>query len=259
MATSSRRGVRVKSASRAKLSMQPRVTLEALECGALWTEYPTFVVTAPADDVSGYLAAPVSSVSAKAKLAQVTSDWERVLVPAATVVPAPVILSARSNWSCANLTLEVYGTAYIIDGACRLETVLREAPRIRLPFFVVFGLDDAAERLLRSQFVARGEISVVSEQKVDTSSPRLTIAERWITFTIESDPFVVPTVRGYAPAIMVRREGSAHTEHVLIGAKSLAQPLEELRRGAGRLLGIRLAVRKAGPQATSAYEVKAAS
>ena len=45
------------------------------------------------------------------------------------------------------------------------------------------------------------------------------MSDRWITLTVESEPFVVLTGRGYAPAILVRRNGAVQREHLLIGAK----------------------------------------
>ena len=122
---------------------------------------------------------------------------------------------------------------------------------------VVFGLDSAAEVNLRHQVEAVGASTthVERRERVDTTAPRLAIEEAWVDFEIQSDPFVVPTARGYAPAVLVRRDNAAHSEYVLIGAKSLAQELERLRTKLGTLRGCRVSVRKQGADKIAPYSL----
>lgn len=64
------------------------------------------------------------------------------------------------------------------------------------------------------------------------------------------------TQRGYAPAIEVLREDFQHL--LLVGAKSLGEPLEGWRSEFGALKGLKVSLRKVRPEPTAPYEVKIA-
>lgn len=85
--------------------------------------------------------------------------------------------------------------------------------------------------------------------------PRLRIGSGWTEVSIESEVGVVKTARGYAPALHVRRGDVAHL--LLIGAASLAGPLEKIRaERAGLLLGACVRIRRVRPDQTAPYEVE---
>jgi hypothetical protein len=124
-------------------------------------------------------------------------------------------------------------------------------------FVALPGLTEEQEVQLRLDITSKAASPIAPVFKVDTEAPRTIIGTQWRILSIESEPFVVPTVRGYAPALLVRAEGAMHAEHLLIGAKSLAIPIEALRTSNGKLTGISLRVRKLSDAATAAYEVVA--
>lgn len=78
-----------------------------------------------------------------------------------------------------------------------------------------------------------------------------------IDLTVVSDAFVRLTVRGYAPAVLVR-VGAGLAPHILyIGAKSLADSLEQMRAdNGGRFCGLRFRLRKETSAATAKYLVE---
>jgi len=240
----------------AKLNVQPRLRVPALPCvhpsGA---EAAVFV--AAASEVAGFLHAPVSSNSPNRKLTQITCpEWERVLQPWGELdFPLPIVISPRTNWNLSNHTLEVFAEAIIIDGACRLESQLEINPSAQATFVALLGLTAAEELLVRQALYQAESGERISEQKFGTDTPRLKVPTNWITATIESDPFVVPTIRGYAPAILVRRPSVKNAEHILVGAKSLSEPLEEMRLNAGSLIGTEIRIRKSGTAPTAPYEI----
>lgn len=83
---------------------------------------------------------------------------------------------------------------------------------------------------------------------------RLKVGTGWTEITLMSEVGVVPTRRGYVPAVHVNR---GHTLHLmLIGAVSLAAPLETIRARDGHLLGKKLRIRKTAEAAMSPYEVE---
>ena len=92
--------------------------------------------------------------------------------------------------------------------------------------------------------------------RIDTATQRLDVSDKWVEFLIESDPFVVPTALGYAPAILIKRTGDQPREHLLVGAKSLAHPLEALRGSHKTLVGRTVRVRKEAPTRAAPYIVE---
>ena len=130
---------------------------------------------------------------------------------------------------------------------------------ISIPALVLFNLTGDEELGLRYQLVRSTAMLEIEEpdNRIGTATPRLEVNEGWVRFTIESDPFVIPTVRGYAPAILVRRPTAHQREHLFIGASSIAKPLEDIRKKRATLKGQVVTVRKAGREKTAKYEVRA--
>lgn len=78
--------------------------------------------------------------------------------------------------------------------------------------------------------------------------------EEPVLIRFESEPFVVVAKRGYAPAAEVLLVKAKKRGLLLLGAQSLCDQLEPIRHAnGGRLLGIELWVRKAGPERTAKY------
>jgi len=170
-------------------------------------------------------------------------------------IPLPVIVSSRSNWTLSGSALEIFGEAYVLDGACRVESQLSEGPDLDVTIVAVLGLTEDDELDIRqSLFQQTGAIGA-PEQKCGTDTPRVKLTTAWNTFTFASEPFVVPTSRGYAPAILVKRKAATQHEHILIGARSLAQPIEELRIARGTLEGATVQIHKSGEADTAPYEL----
>ena len=71
---------------------------------------------------------------------------------------------------------------------------------------------------------------------------------------VVSEPYVVFTVRGYAPVIDIIERKSRHATALFISAKSLAQPLEMLKKENGDLFsGLEFWIRKASDGRTAPY------
>jgi hypothetical protein len=90
----------------------------------------------------------------------------------------------------------------------------------------------------------------------DSPTSRLVVGQIRRDLTIRGEVFVLPTRIGYAPAIHVEAsDGSMH--HLLLGASSLALPIEEHRisRG-GELDGIRFSVSREHSGQTAKYLVE---
>ena len=54
----------------------------------------------------------------------------------------------------------------------------------------------------------------------------------------------------------LRRPRADHREHLLIGASSIAKPLERIRQRHTILKGQTVAVKKTGPEKTARYEIR---
>ena len=261
----------------AAVHLRPRFVFHAHD----WTSVPNAATTAiPLPDVSASVIVPVSHEVEGCRLQQVATDgWDRCLKPSRTPKTPdlfffPVTISARGAWHLSNGNLSVFDRGYLLDGACRLETACRSGVPAMVPAIVLFQLTAAEELDLRSQLTATttshgttapsvnprtAQQPDAMSPRIDTSTPRAEVSDRWVTFTVESEPFVVPTSRGYAPAILARRPGAAQRQHLLIGAKSLASPLERIRQSRKALTGQVIQVRKLGGEKTAPYELRTRS
>ena len=87
---------------------------------------------------------------------------------------------------------------------------------------------------------------------------RLKVGTGWTDLTLVSEVGVVNTRRGYVPAVEVERGETRHL--LLLGAASLADPLERIRLNRGGLLkNLKVRIRKTGEAAISPYEVEETS
>lgn len=236
-------------------------------------------------DIPRIVIVPVRRTVQDCPLNQATADgWDRNLEPHSRpntppYFHLPTILSTRAAWHIRDGRIEVFAPSYVIDGARRLAAAYQLGKPSSIPAIVIFGLTSRDELSMRRQLhptkplqhrddrsqgpalddllanVSKSPLPH-TDQRIDTSTPRLTVPTAWITLTIESEPFVVPTGRGYAPAILVRRPRAAQRQHLLIGAKSLATPLEQLRLRYRFLTGQRITLRKTGIDKMSIYEVR---
>lgn len=87
--------------------------------------------------------------------------------------------------------------------------------------------------------------------------PSLKVSTGWIELEIISEPDVVLGFRGYAPILRVRKSRTGVEYILYISAKSLAEPLEELRKNnSGIFKGIQLRIRKESMEKMSKYEIE---
>ena len=86
--------------------------------------------------------------------------------------------------------------------------------------------------------------------------PFLKVGTEWIELEIISEPDVVLTAFGYAPFLLVREMTTDTDYRFYISAKSLAIPLEKLRKdNKGIFEGIQFRVRKENIDQKAPYEV----
>ena len=85
----------------------------------------------------------------------------------------------------------------------------------------------------------------------------LRVGTNWIGIEVVSEPTVLLTFRGYAPVLLVKVLQSGLEKQLYIGAKSIAEPLEEIRnRHGGNFTGLRLRIRKESDEQMSKYVVE---
>ena len=246
---------------KASFTAAPRLTAEILRCDdSILPGVPVAIGTMLLNDVAAHVVVPVQKKLKMTRLFQETvAEWDRHLIVdldlGCPCFHPPVLLSARHRWHVDKSKIEVFERAIVVDGAKRLEAAFSYKPISVVPVMVLMGLDSAAERQLRQQ-VQLSQVSTMhieTQERVGTTAPRLRIDQTWVELEIQSDPFVVTTTRGYAPAILVRRKRGSHLEHILIGAKSLALELNDLRQSRGTLRGSRVSIRKRSTERTAPY------
>ena len=242
---------------RSRVSIRERHSFEAFSSGLLWDEYPVVVAAVSFQSVVNYLQIPVAQPSGQERLAVlIDEEWDCRSTQSIYDSPIPfpsMILSARNNWTLRKSKVAVFGSATLIDGARRSEALMAGNFCETVVLQIVFGLDETQEIGLRK--LIDGETRVVERAtyKLDTQAPRLVVKDRWVSLTVDSEPFVVRTVRGYAPAVMVRPDNDQIPHHLLIGAKSLSECIEENRPKGGSIIGLRLKIRKESLAPTSRY------
>jgi hypothetical protein len=242
---------------KATFAMEPHLSFDATVCE--WpNEFAAATVVAPLRKIAQYLNAPVRSFSPGRLLTQsIIESWDRILQPWGSLeIPLPVIVSARTNWMLKGSRLEIFAESYILDGACRVESLLEANADVHMTFIALFGLKETDELNLRQNLFGDAVPEAGETQRCGTDTPRVKLSTTWVPLVFASDPFVVPTSRGYAPAILVKRRGMTQHEHILIGARSLADPIETLRVDSGSLEGIEVRIRKSGDTPVAPYEVE---
>ena len=114
---------------------------------------------------------------------------------------------------------------------------------------MIFNLTIAEEKEIRKHFEESNTFTERLEfvERFDTTTTRFQATNKPVVIKIMSDPFGMPTARGYVAAVMIRRPGKNNSEHLIVSAMSLTKPLEELRlRRNGTLKGAVVAVHKDG-------------
>lgn len=87
--------------------------------------------------------------------------------------------------------------------------------------------------------------------------PFLRVGTGWIELEIISQPDVYLTFKGYVPFVRVRKIRTGVEYGLYISAKSVAEPLEELRkRNSSCFEGIKMRVRKESMDRMSRYEIE---
>ena len=88
----------------------------------------------------------------------------------------------------------------------------------------------------------------------DETVPFLRVGTGWIELEVISQPDVYLTFKGYIPYVHVRKIRTGVDYGLYISAKSVAEPLEEIRKKNGkRFEGIRMRIRKESMDRMSKY------
>jgi len=89
------------------------------------------------------------------------------------------------------------------------------------------------------------------------STASLKAGTGWIEVEVVSEPDVLLTFKGYAPILRVKVVKSGLVKHIFIGAKSLANELERMRKAnSGRFVGLRFRFKKESHETMSPYIVE---
>ncbi len=85
--------------------------------------------------------------------------------------------------------------------------------------------------------------------------PNLKVGTVWVTVDVLSEPYVLMSMRGYAPVVDIQAPAG---EFVLyISSKSISEGLEPLRQAnGGKFAGLRLRLRKESEDRMAAYVVE---
>lgn len=242
---------------RGRVSIRERHSFAVFESAQMWGKYSYVAVSVPFQSVEHFLEIPVAIPSGQERLAiAIDEAWDSRSTHDISESPVPfpsLLLSARTNWILRDGRVAIFGSATVLDGARRLEALSAAQYSESVVLQIVFGLSATQEIELRKQM--DGEVRAVEgvSYKLDTDAPRLVVKDRWVTLSIDSEPFVVRTARGYTPAVLVRPENDSIPHHLLIGAKSLTDCIEKSRPKGKTIVGLHLRIRKESSDSTSRY------
>lgn len=80
-----------------------------------------------------------------------------------------------------------------------------------------------------------------------------------VVVKILTEPYVINTTRGYAPAVNVEVEETGEERTMFIGAKSLADPLQKMvESNSGMFAGLKLRLKKQSEDRYAGYIVESA-
>ncbi len=86
--------------------------------------------------------------------------------------------------------------------------------------------------------------------------PTLKVTTEPVELEIASEPYVLMTMRGYAPVVDVKVGGAVQV--LFIGSKSLSEGIDaEVKKREGKFAGIRLRVKKESADQMARYVVEA--
>jgi hypothetical protein len=86
---------------------------------------------------------------------------------------------------------------------------------------------------------------------------RLTVDQEPLLIRFESDIFLTVTKRGYMPAAKVMLIKTKGRFYLLLGAQSLCEQIEPIRKSnGGHLLGVEVWIRKDGPEKMAKYVIE---
>lgn len=87
--------------------------------------------------------------------------------------------------------------------------------------------------------------------------PQYKVGITWSELEVVAGPDVVPTFKGYAPILIVRKTRTEQENTLYIAAKSICEQLEPLRAANnGDFKGLRFQIRKQSSDRFARYEVK---
>lgn len=87
----------------------------------------------------------------------------------------------------------------------------------------------------------------------------LKVTTKAVTVTVEGEPIVIHTFRGYAPAMNVKVDGEEGIKALFISAKTLSDELVKfVEANGGKFHGIRFTVRKESDDKMAKYLVEKA-
>jgi len=249
---------------RGSVSIEPLYSVAAIRCdGTVLPDAITVASVFPKEKLAAHVVVPVKRQTSSSGLTQkLDPTWDRLLNLHAQEdqndFSKPVLLSSRNSWLFRDSALDIYDRAIVLDGAKRLEASLKHSSPNCIPVIAIFGLNAAQELEIRARTLGTTEVreQVECNERIGTTAPRLIVDDNAVLIKILSDPFVVATSFGYAPALLVQRKGSDLREHLLIGAKSLTKALERMRISLGTLKGVELRICKDGPEKSAPYLVQ---
>ncbi len=221
----------------------------------------TFQITA--SELNRYVFAPVERVIGDTHLDQrVLAGWDKQLLPPndgldEITLWKPFIVSMRNEWLMIDKRIEIYGKVPLVSGSRRLENVLAESPESKVRVIAIPGLTEENEIILGApvHFGAETSSRVEFVERFETMTERLQVDEEMLTLEIKSEPFVMSTSWNFSPVLLVRCENANFDQHLIVGARSLFFPLQDILQTRGSLKGAVISVYKDGPHKSAAYRV----
>lgn len=126
----------------------------------------------------------------------------------------------------------------------------------KMSVHVGFQIVQEKKDLARTHRQPDKQIDIVAPSRVGASvSTPIRITENWVEIQIISEASIHITQRGYVPVLRVITDKHKSSRLLIISARSISFPLEEMRQDhGGKFSGLRFSLRKSGPNPKDLYE-----
>lgn len=144
----------------------------------------------------------------------------------------------------------------LIERSSNFATEVLDFNQYKMSVEVNFQIFQKEKDRVSSKRQPNTQINIVAPNRAEAAiSTPIRITESWVEIQIISEASIHITQRGYVPVLRVRTDKHKTSRLLIVSARSISFPLEEMRQDhGGQFSGLRFSLRKSGPGPKDPYE-----